>query len=63
MSEIAGVEWISGLEGAKLLGISPATFYRMVMRREVVAYRVGKRWRFKREDVLAAIKRVDVDPK
>lgn len=42
---------LSTTEAAALLGVSPDTVQRMCDRGELKAYRVGRQWRIRREDL------------
>lgn len=58
-AEEEAAEWPSDLEDPKVLGaelaVSPATLAGMAERGEIPRYKVGKRWRYSRSEVAAAI--------
>jgi excisionase family DNA binding protein len=44
-------EWLSIQDVAKHLGVSKETIYRLVARNKIPKHRLGKLWRFNKEEV------------
>lgn len=55
--------WYSSTEAAQRLGITPRTLYRLIDRRELPGYRIGRVIRIKREDVDAFIEHARLNPR
>lgn len=53
----SGLEFLSLSEVADLLRVSRITVYRMVAKRIVSVYRIGRRMRFRKEDILSYVER------
>jgi len=56
------VSWLNTDEAAKRLGITTRTLYRFIDRGELPAYRFGRVFRLKHEDVDAFIDQCRVEP-
>ena len=55
-SEDSNERWLSVDEMATHLGVSAVTVYRWLEKERIPAHRVGKLWKFKREEVDAWVK-------
>lgn len=55
-------EWLNTDDAAKRLGITTRTLYRFIDKGEITAYRFGRVFRLKGEDVVAFIESCRVEP-
>lgn len=52
--------WLSVEEIAAYLGINQDTVYKWITRKQLPAHKVGRLWRFRREEVDAWVRQQDV---
>ena len=58
-----GTTWLSLDELARYLKVPKSTLYKLVMRRDVPGYKVGRSWRFDRDEVDRWVKSRHANPK
>ncbi|HOJ39220.1 MAG TPA: helix-turn-helix domain-containing protein [bacterium] len=51
---------LSVKELADFLGVSPYSIYKMARERKIPGFKIGNKFRFDRESVLAALKKVSI---
>ena len=51
MKDDKGDRWLSVKEIAVYLGIKPDTVYKWIQRKELPAHKVGRLWKFRKEEV------------
>ena len=51
MSDINIEKWVSLEDVSRHLGVSKDTIYRWIKRRQLPAHKIGRLWKFKRDEV------------